>query len=71
MDLVSHSDEAGESLLRMFWDHQDAVLCCSFKVIVFSVLVYQSGLFLCRDVIEVLICWIRPKGVVWLPVEAS
>jgi len=55
----------------MFWDHQDAVLCCSFKVIVFSVLVYQSCLFLCRDVIEVLICWIRPKGVVWLPVEAS
>ncbi|KAG2548409.1 homeobox-leucine zipper protein HOX9 [Panicum virgatum] len=31
VDLVSHSDEAGESLLRMFWDHQDAVLCCSFK----------------------------------------
>ena len=34
VDLVSHSDQAGESLLRMFWDHQDAVLCCSFKVIV-------------------------------------
>ncbi|ONM05725.1 Homeobox-leucine zipper protein REVOLUTA [Zea mays] len=31
VDLVSHSDQAGESLLRMFWDHQDAVLCCSFK----------------------------------------
>ncbi|OEL17160.1 Homeobox-leucine zipper protein HOX9 [Dichanthelium oligosanthes] len=31
VDLVSHADEAGESLLRMFWDHQDAVLCCSFK----------------------------------------
>ncbi|CAN6219317.1 unnamed protein product [Urochloa humidicola] len=26
VDLVSHSDEAGESLLRMFWDHQDAVV---------------------------------------------
>jgi hypothetical protein len=34
--LVSHSDQAGESLLTMFWDHQDAVLCCSFKVTVFS-----------------------------------
>ncbi|RLM59041.1 uncharacterized protein C2845_PM18G04540 [Panicum miliaceum] len=31
VDLVSHSDEDGESLLRMFWDHQDDVLCCSFK----------------------------------------
>ncbi|TVU30349.1 hypothetical protein EJB05_21965 [Eragrostis curvula] len=31
MELVPHSDEAGEALLRMFWDHQDAILCCSFK----------------------------------------
>ncbi|KAL6643215.1 hypothetical protein ACP70R_021396 [Stipagrostis hirtigluma subsp. patula] len=31
IELVPRSDDAGESLLRMFWDHQDAVLCCSFK----------------------------------------
>jgi hypothetical protein len=34
LELVPHSDEAGESLLRMFWDHQDAILCCSFKVVI-------------------------------------
>jgi homeobox-leucine zipper protein len=33
LELVHHSDEAGESLLRMFWGHPDAVLCCSFKVV--------------------------------------
>jgi hypothetical protein len=32
LELVPH--EAGESLLRMFWDHQDAILCCSFKVVI-------------------------------------
>jgi len=44
VDLVSHSDQAGESLLRMFWDHQDAVLCCSFKVIVsLSLMFIKTG----------------------------
>ena len=67
MDLVSHSDEAGESLLRMFWDHQDAVLCCSFKVIIFSVLGLSKllGLMQGCNMLD------TPKGVVWLPVEAS
>ena len=46
--------------------------CAALSRLLFSpYLVYQNCLVLCRDVIEVLICWIRPKGVVWLPVEAS
>ncbi|VAH04401.1 unnamed protein product [Triticum turgidum subsp. durum] len=32
VELFRQADEAGESLLRMLWDHEDAILCCSFKV---------------------------------------
>jgi hypothetical protein len=32
VELLRHADEAGESLLRMLWDYEDAILCCSFKV---------------------------------------
>lgn len=32
VELLSQSDEAGEALLKMLWHHQDAILCCSFKV---------------------------------------
>uniref|UniRef100_A0ACD5U6H8 Uncharacterized protein n=1 Tax=Avena sativa TaxID=4498 RepID=A0ACD5U6H8_AVESA len=31
VELLRHADEAGESLLRMLWDYEDAILCCSFK----------------------------------------
>ncbi|VAH04400.1 unnamed protein product [Triticum turgidum subsp. durum] len=31
VELFRQADEAGESLLRMLWDHEDAILCCSFK----------------------------------------
>jgi hypothetical protein len=44
VDLISHSEEAGESLLRMFWDHQDSVLCCSFKVTISFILLHLSKL---------------------------
>ncbi|KAK3153941.1 hypothetical protein QOZ80_2BG0183540 [Eleusine coracana subsp. coracana] len=44
LELVPHSDEAGESLLRMLWDHQDAILCCSFKEPPFFTFGNQMGI---------------------------
>lgn len=34
-DLLRTDSLGGDSLLRQLWDHQDAILCCSLKVINF------------------------------------
>uniref|UniRef100_A0A0E0M8V0 Homeobox domain-containing protein n=1 Tax=Oryza punctata TaxID=4537 RepID=A0A0E0M8V0_ORYPU len=31
VELLRQADDAGESLLKMLWDYEDAILCCSFK----------------------------------------
>ena len=32
-DLLRTDSLGGDALLRQLWDHQDAILCCSLKVI--------------------------------------
>uniref|UniRef100_A0A0E0EZ02 Homeobox domain-containing protein n=1 Tax=Oryza meridionalis TaxID=40149 RepID=A0A0E0EZ02_9ORYZ len=31
VELLRQADDAGEALLKMLWDYEDAILCCSFK----------------------------------------
>ncbi|VAI25948.1 unnamed protein product [Triticum turgidum subsp. durum] len=38
VELLTQSDVAGEALLKMLWHYQDAILCCSFKVLTVAVL---------------------------------
>ncbi|XP_073001395.1 homeobox-leucine zipper protein HOX9-like [Typha latifolia] len=42
--LMCATDETGESLLKMLWHHQDAILCCSFKVQPVFTFANQAGL---------------------------
>ncbi|XP_020093893.1 homeobox-leucine zipper protein HOX9-like isoform X1 [Ananas comosus] len=44
LELLRCSDEAGDSLLNMLWHHQDAILCCSFKVQPVFSFANQAGL---------------------------
>nr|XP_010920424.1 homeobox-leucine zipper protein HOX9 isoform X4 [Elaeis guineensis] len=44
MELLKSDGETGESLLKVLWHHQDAILCCSFKMQPIFTFANQAGL---------------------------
>ncbi|XP_008785281.2 homeobox-leucine zipper protein HOX9-like [Phoenix dactylifera] len=44
MELLRFDGETGESMLKVLWHHQDAVLCCSFKMQPVFTFANQAGL---------------------------
>ncbi|ONK70691.1 uncharacterized protein A4U43_C04F520 [Asparagus officinalis] len=44
LDLLRSTEESGESLLKMLWDHPDAILCCSLKMQPVFTFANQAGL---------------------------
>ncbi|XP_073101390.1 homeobox-leucine zipper protein HOX9 isoform X2 [Elaeis guineensis] len=44
MELLRYDGETGESMLKVLWHHQDAILCCSFKMQPVFTFANQAGL---------------------------
>ncbi|CAA6655259.1 unnamed protein product [Spirodela intermedia] len=44
VDLLGSAGEMGESLLKMLWHHDDAILCCSLKAMPVFTFANQAGL---------------------------
>ncbi|WOL16730.1 homeobox-leucine zipper protein HOX9 [Canna indica] len=44
IDLLRHDGETQESMLKMLWHHQDAILCCSFEMQPVFTFANQAGL---------------------------
>ncbi|CAK9168661.1 unnamed protein product, partial [Ilex paraguariensis] len=43
-ELLTSSCQSGDSVLQQLWHHQDAILCCSFKLVPVCLYANKAGL---------------------------